>query len=206
MNYFLTSLLIFTFVQKAFASSNYIDTTSGSVRNVLQAIQDQYGSDAGVGDKNDSCLLCHDSASGGPGNINAGFGTDFVLASQEIGLGSGSGLSSSQLRVIFADSDFANLDSDNDGIVNADEFTQNLDPADNISESGGVSTGNLGSNSGSGCGTIAMPTDDTPTGPPFLLTLIFLLPLVLVFAANKRGQAFQDTWKKVLERQIQRKG
>ena len=87
-------LTIITFSPLVLGSSNYI--SNGVVETAIQnALNDL---NAGVGPKATSCLLCHSSASGGPGRINQSFGQDFQLTAIDYGFGNGSGLGIGQLE------------------------------------------------------------------------------------------------------------
>ena len=145
---------------------------------VQLALESLYPGSPGVGTKNGSCLLCHSTASGGPGNINSSFGFDFRNTAQTLGyVKNGASLvaiGSPSLAEIFSEPDFANFDSDGDGKSNSEEFAANTDPADNINSTTG--------SGGGSCGTIKIHNTGFSTG----MTLLFLLPLLAVFVFRKK--------------------
>ncbi|MCB0376924.1 MAG: hypothetical protein KDD33_00400 [Bdellovibrionales bacterium] len=156
---------------EASASTSYMNTNPS---RVLLAIEAHYGIGSGVGGKEGSCLLCHTSSAGGSATISGNnFGEDFRSAANRLGLGNGSSLpatGSNSLETIFADSQFGNLDSDNDGTSNGDEFLNNSDPASDGSTSGS-------GGGGGGCGMIA-PTNNKKG--PQTGGLLLMLPLLLI--------------------------
>lgn len=157
-------LFVSVFSFNSYGSGQYI--TTGLVETAIRnAIGDQ---NAGVGGKATSCLLCHNSTGGGPGNINQSFGFDFQLTARDLGFGAGSNLSVAQLENIFQDTDFQNEDSDNDDDSNIEEWRADSDPASDVNGSTSGSGGDSG-----GCGMITAG-GKPPKGPgPYLL----LLPL-----------------------------
>lgn len=165
---------VFALSLTAQASTDYIDNNL-----VVDALEAVHGIGSGVGGKSDSCLLCHSTASGGPGNINASFGTDFHDTAVSIGgLNDGDDLNQSQLETIFSNATFLALDSDGDGQDNQTEFENNTDPASDVGTGG-----SSGGSSGGGCGMIA-PTQNDKTGfPPALLAI---LPLMALFFFRKK--------------------
>lgn len=173
MNSLSLFLFLIFFTSLSFGTANYIESDGGFGR-VRQALESVYGTGAGVGIKNNSCLLCHSRSSGGPGNINPYFGRDFRNASLRLGFGQGSQLPPTgvmSLADIFEDAQFAALDSDGDGRDNETEFLANTDPADN------VQSGETGGSGGGGCGLITTPP--TSGGGLFLIVLPVLLLLIL---------------------------
>lgn len=169
-------VLIFAFIflygLLSYGSQFYI--SESRVQEALESIP-ELGFNPGVGEKNNSCLLCHATASGGPENINSSFGSDFRSAAETLGYSlSGAHLpvtGSPSLVEIFSQASFLSLDSDGDGISNEDEFNRNSDPADDItgSTSGGGSSG--------GCGMIS-GGNSPPGSGPWLMLLPFILLLI----------------------------
>lgn len=178
MKYFVFLFIFFTF-QKSHASRFYM---TESPTRVQQALEAEFGIGSGVGSRDGSCLLCHATSSGGPGNIpTVGFGRDFVDAANRLGIsGNGSNLSatgSNSLQSIFAETTFQNQDADQDGLTNAEEYVLNSDPNDTATDSGG-------SGGGGGCGFIKLPNNNSTGGTSSLLMLI---PLLLIFRFAKRS-------------------
>lgn len=171
------AIIVFCFSSASFASREYID--SNLIRTALESIP-AYGSAPGVGAKSTSCLLCHNTAVGGPGNVNGSFGNDFRQAAIDLGLpNSGAQLpatGSQSLATIFADSSFASSDSDGDGVSNGEEFSDNTDPADSV---GSGSSGG----GGGGCGSINKP------GGPFNWWFLLFLPFLVIAALRQARQS-----------------
>ena len=161
-------LFPFVFSLTLQASPSYI--TAGLVELAIQNVLND--NTAGIGAKSNSCLLCHASTAGGPGNINQFFGRDYQLTAIDNGFNPGSNLTLVQLEVVFADTEFLDRDSDADGESNRAEFLADEDPADNVTNG---STG--GDSGGGGCGTITTK-GGTPGPGPFLLILPFLFLLL----------------------------
>lgn len=147
---------------------------------IQQALQDVYGINAGAGPKNSQCILCHNSEAGGLGNLNSDFGRDFQTAAIAEGYGTGgNNRTRTQLAVIFDNLAFAQKDSDGDGVLNGEEFENNLDPSENVS--GANPTGGTG---GGGCGRISPPPNATSSGR--FLWVLALTPLFLIARLKRR--------------------
>lgn len=162
-----------------FASTVYVNSNPSRVQ---QAIINVYGASAGVGVTGNACTLCHNTTAGGPGNINANFGTEFVAAAGRVGatFNGGGSQTLSVLQNILSDATLQAADSDSDGSTNQAEFLANTDPSGNDTN---PSTGGAGGDGGGGCGMIGGgPGSMPPTSGLFLL----LLPLALVFGLRQR--------------------
>jgi len=167
---FLISLFFLSWQSEA--STSYM---SGTPTLIQQALQDIYGINAGVGPKNGQCILCHNTETGGSGNLNAFFGLDFHSAAIAEGYGTGGqNRTRVQLSVIFDNLEFAQKDSDRDGTLNGDEFENNTDPSENVA--GNSATG------GGGCGSISTRTNNRPGH----LWLLAFLPLLLIAYLKRR--------------------
>ncbi len=177
MKFLISTLTLFALSTTSLASDSYI--SQGQFQQALES----YYSDTtvGTGAKSNSCLLCHSSSLGGPGNINGSFGADFLDAAMDV-VGFGGGLPTfgpNSLESVIADATFRAADSDGDGFSNDVEFQDNTDPADNVNSN---TTGG-GSDSG-GCGMITptkKPNGRTPPG-----ALLLLLPLGLAFHLRQK--------------------
>lgn len=162
-----------------FASSNYMNQGQFQL-----ALENFFGSvTVGVGAKSNSCLLCHSTASGGPGNINNSFGQDFQDAAFRTVGGPGNQLSTTgpnSLVTVLGDNLLRNTDSDGDGDTNEEEFLADTDPADNITGGSGGSSGG-----GGGCGRIG-PAPKNKTGFPPVLLAILPIFVLLILGRKKR--------------------
>jgi hypothetical protein len=166
MRYLLLFPFFFLIAPATQASDAYITGQSFQF-----ALEDYYSSaTVGVGEKANSCLLCHSSASGGFGNLNP-FGVDFNDAAIDQ-FGQGNQLVQAQLELVIGDAMFRAADSDGDGDSNEEEFLANTDPADTTPLGGAAPGGDAG-----GCGMIA-PHSRGPSPPP--AALLILLPLALL--------------------------
>jgi hypothetical protein len=164
---------------ETFASPTYVGAGGNRVQLALEAL---YGISAGVGRKANSCVLCHTSEAGGPGQINVGFGDDFQqAASRAINMTGGNNLPANgplSLETIFSDLTLRGLDSDGDGLSNEDEFISNTDPADDM----GAPT--IANDGGGGCGTLR--SVDGPSGPKApLVILLMALPALLLLGMRR---------------------
>ena len=166
----------------SYGSSIY---ANGEIR-VQQALDNFYGS---VNDwvNPQSCTLCHTSPSGGPGQINAGFGALY----QSVG-GSGGALSIAQLETIFSNTTLTSEDSDGDSFTNLQEFMAGSNPVDELDtpEVMNPNTGNntsTGGGSGGGCGLV----DDSGQSSFVESSAVFgmfFLPLLFTFGFRRRSR------------------
>ncbi len=172
---------LFLFITIFFATNSTLASQIYITGNRLDdAIFAVYGAAGGVGDKTDSCLLCHNTSAGGSGNMNA-FGDHFLEAADRLGISPASGLSATgtgSLETIFDDATFQDEDSDLDGIDNGTEIEGNQDPASNTSSSSGGS-------SGGGCGMIAPPSGGSNFPPT--TALLVLLPFGFLIGLRRRA-------------------
>ncbi len=170
-------VLLLVLPQTSMASQIYMNNALGGPSNVKYALESAYSIGSGVGAKEGRCILCHFTESGGAGQINNGYGQDFVDAAIRLGVSARGGGSQSQqtLSQIFLETQFANQDSDFDGFTNAEEYVINTDPASDI-----VDISTSPGRGGGGCGSIITPNNFKPTGSRrlFLLFLLFI-PLSL---------------------------
>lgn len=157
-----------------FASEVYM---SGSPSQVQLALEAEFGPGSGVGAKEGSCVLCHASSDGGPANIaGGGYGMDFMNAAIRLGITGRGGMSlptlgaTNSLQAIFADINFQNQDSDQDGLSNGEEYELNSDPNDNFIE--GPTELDDG---GAGCYTVGSNKNIPPSNGLTLLIPIFLI-------------------------------
>lgn len=177
----LVSLLL---TQPGWASQVYVTQD-----RAIDAIQNIYGATGGFGAKTNSCLLCHASTSGGPGNLNSSFGRDFQDRARALGYPDEGGgqlpVSGSQsLEALFSDNLLLTTDSDGDGFDNDEEFSLNRDPADDIANSSGD-----GGGGGGGCGLIG-PISNKKDFPPPSSGLLLLIPLILAIYMRSRSLIF----------------
>jgi len=176
MKHSLLFLLVTVFSNLSLASQIYVNNFMGGPSNVKYALESAYGIGSGVGAKEGRCILCHFTERGGAGQINNGFGKDFVNAALRLGVGARGGGSQSQqtLAQIFLENQFANQDSDFDGFTNAQEYVLNTDPASDI-----IDISNSQARGGGGCGSIITPNNFKypHQSRTFLLFLLLLFPV-----------------------------
>lgn len=181
MKTFLAILYFLLSAHLSYGSVIYADT-SGGASQIQLAVQGAFGNTAGVGGKEGSCLLCHASSSGGPGNINIGFGWDFVIAARAVGASANGGGQQvlPMLERIFEQPEFAAKDSDNDGLTNEEEMSLNQDPASDVVD--GADPMGATSGSSSTCGRIS-----TTGQPSWALFLLLLFPFLIAFHLKRRS-------------------
>ncbi len=165
--------LIWGFSQKSHSSQIYMNNPLSSASNVQRALESAYSFGSGVGVKEGSCLLCHNTSSGINGQINLGYGQDFLEAAQRLGVPSQGGGSQDQatLELIFRETVFANQDSDLDGMNNAQEYVLNSDPASDMFDINQT-------RGGGGCGLIDPGETTSPLS--FFYLLLLGLPIILI--------------------------
>ena len=150
-----------------------------SNRTVTTALKAEFGEDAGVATT--SCTLCHNTASGGPENVNSTFGNDFAERSVR---GMGGGLTITELQETFVA--MQALDSDGDGVDNETEFTQCSNPhdPDDLTPSDNCVIP-VNTDDGGGCGLIDPSQNSGGGGLNPLIFLMLALPMALLLTLKQ---------------------